>query len=65
MKKMIISIGASLLSREQMKKVKGGSESLAGEACGAAACLGSNKDCVPAGCTTCSTSDEKTPGSCS
>ncbi|UTA67900.1 hypothetical protein [Emticicia sp. 21SJ11W-3] len=62
MKKMIISIGASLLSREQMKKVKGG---LAGEACGAAACLGSNKDCEPSGCTTCSTSDGKTPGSCS
>lgn len=62
MKKMIISIGASLLSREQMKKVKGG---LVGEACGAAACLGQNEDCEPAGCKTCSTSDKKTPGSCS
>ncbi len=62
MKKMISSFGASLLSREQMKKVKGG---LVGEACGAASCLGDNADCKPAGCTTCSTSDGKTPGSCS
>lgn len=63
MKKMISNFGASLLSREQMKKVKGGLESL--DACGAASCLGTNSDCEPAGCKTCSTSDGKTPGSCS
>ncbi len=62
---MISSFGTSLLSREQMKKVKGGLESLEGGVCGAAACLGTNEDCKPAGCTTCSTSDNKTPGSCS
>lgn len=62
MKKMISSFGTSLLSREQMKKVKGGLE---GDACGVASCLGENSDCEPAGCKTCSTSDKKTPGSCS
>ena len=51
MKKMILNFGASLLSREQMKKVKGGNEdeSLPGGECGANACTATS-DCPIMGC---------------
>ena len=61
MKKLLIGLSGSILSKNQMKSIKGG---LLDEGCPAGACKGTVSDCR-SGCTKCSTNDNKTYGDCS
>ena len=67
MKKILMNFSENVLSRSQMKAVRGGSDTPGeggGAGCPAGACLGTKSDCG-AGCTACSSSDPKVYGTCS
>ncbi len=61
MRKLMLKFADGMLSKEQMKKVRGG---CGGGGCAAGACLGSSSDCGT-GCTSCSSSNPKVYGTCS
>lgn len=60
MKKLLMQFSDNVLSRSQMKALKGGDE----YGCPAGVCLGTKDDCGT-GCTACSSSDPKVYGNCS
>lgn len=63
MKQVLMQFSEHVLSRSQMKSIKGGYGD-DGAACPAGACWGTVKDCG-SGCTKCSSTSSSTLGECS